>query len=95
MKRGFGLSCRAPLTGRPIEPLGQPHMTLWGTALMAARGAGVFDDLLTAAAERRPSGRMFTPMTDCREACDRVYADYLAFRAVGRQLTKQIEAPRK
>ena len=39
----------ADITGRPLERLDQPQATLWGQALAAGYGAGIFPDLLAAA----------------------------------------------
>ena len=70
----------ADFTGRSLERLHQPHAGLWGTAIMAGYGAGLFDDILETARSRRPSGQVFTPRRKCSRTYDRVYRNYLATR---------------
>ncbi|HUW32671.1 MAG TPA: FGGY family carbohydrate kinase [Planctomycetota bacterium] len=68
-------------TGREFERCNQPHAGLWGAALMAGFGVGIFDDLLAAAEAARRGGRIFRPRPELRATYDRVYANYRALRA--------------
>lgn len=67
----------ADMTGRTLERLGQPQAGLWGTALMAGHGAGLFDDMLKVAHTTSRGGRQFAPHSELRGVYDRVYTDYL------------------
>jgi xylulokinase len=66
----------ADVTGRTIRALAQPQATLWGTALAAGAGAGVFEDILQAAREYRSVRGQFEPNPELQDAYDDVYADY-------------------
>lgn len=51
----------ADATGRTLERVEQPHAGLWGTAVAAGHGAGLFGDMLAAARAGRARGRVFRP----------------------------------
>jgi xylulokinase len=51
----------ADTTGRALERVEQPHAGLWGTAVAAGHGAGIFPDMLRAARAGRAHGRAFRP----------------------------------
>ena len=66
----------ADIRGRTLERLDQPHAGLWGTALMAGYGAGLFGNILESVRATRRSGKRFVPRKDHAEAYERVYDDY-------------------
>jgi len=72
----------ADFTGRSIERLELAQGGLWGTAIMAAHGVGIFDDMLAAARARRSTGRRFDPRPGDAKIYRRVYDDYLESRNV-------------
>ena len=73
----------ADVSGRAIERLDQPHVGLWGTAIMAGHGVGFFDDMLLTAREKAPAGRRFTARSGDRDVYERVYEDYRKLRTTG------------
>ena len=70
----------ADATGRPIERLDQPHAGIWGTALMAGRGAGIFPDVLAAAGRTRRAGHIIQPRSHLRGFYDLVYRNHMIYR---------------
>ncbi|MDP6439539.1 MAG: hypothetical protein QGH74_07895 [Candidatus Brocadiia bacterium] len=64
----------------PLRRPGQPQPGMWGTALAAGRGAGLYDDLLKAARALRHPGESFTHSDAHAGTYARVYRDYLALR---------------
>ena len=73
----------ADVSGRTFERLDQPHVGLWGTAIMAGHGAGLFDDMLLTARAKAPPGRIFTARSGDRGVYERVYEDYRKMRTSG------------
>lgn len=66
----------ADVTGRTIRALGRSQATLWGTALAAGAGAGVFEEILEAARKHRSIRAQFKPNPSVRGIYDGIYADY-------------------
>ena len=70
----------ADLTGRTLLRSDEKQATLKGTAMMAAHGAGLADDLLKLAGEQRTTGTRFSPRAELTEIYEKVYRDYLRLR---------------
>ncbi|MCK4284133.1 MAG: hypothetical protein KAX44_07435, partial [Candidatus Brocadiae bacterium] len=67
----------ADVTGRRLQRMAQSQATLWGTALLAGHGAGLFTDLLETARSRRQGGETFSPSGGNDGVYAQVYRDYL------------------
>jgi sugar (pentulose or hexulose) kinase len=72
----------ADVTGRTLERAEQPHAGLWGTALLAGQGAGLFGDVLHAVQSTRRAGRRFTPCRAHASVYARVFDDYVRLKGV-------------
>jgi sugar (pentulose or hexulose) kinase len=66
----------ADVSGRTVRPLLQSQTGLWGTALAAGAGAGIYDDVLAAARKHRRVRAQFEPDPALRDTYDEVYEEY-------------------
>lgn len=67
---------RADMLGLPVRPMPARNASALGAAILAATGAGVYDDVPAAAAVMSGCGELLQPHSDVREVYDRVYADF-------------------
>jgi len=70
----------ADVTGRTLERLDQPQAGLWGTALLAGHGAGLFSDVLATVRSQQIKITPFAPNPALRELYDQVYQDILGMK---------------
>jgi xylulokinase len=73
---------RADMLGLPVRPMPVRNASSLGAAILAAAGAGVHADVVTAAARMSGGGELLEPQPAVRGAYDRVYADFERMQAL-------------
>ena len=51
----------ADVTGRPFQKLNRKDSALWGTAILAGKGLGIFENMGKTAGENIEAGELFLP----------------------------------
>jgi sugar (pentulose or hexulose) kinase len=70
----------ADVTERALERSEQADAGLWGTALLAGAGRGIFSDILSAAGAARHPCRKFSPSGEHAAAYRQMFEDYLRMK---------------
>lgn len=67
---------RADVLGLPVRRMLVRDASSLGAAILAAVGAGLYPDVLTAAKAMSGSGELLQPRSEMRQAADELYADF-------------------